>query len=101
MLDLNTVIKYTEPIKNWLIQHNFEYLLDHDWYLKNSWIVLNTSLILFILIFRADSNKLPHFKKESRIFESPRTVIYFMIKTILFLISFYFLVALKLNYKYS
>jgi preprotein translocase subunit SecG len=97
---LNIILNYKTYIKYWLTQYNLYGLLKIEYISKYSWIILNISLIIFIYIFKPKSDKLFYLERRNNIFVSTKSTILFFVKFILFLISLYFLIALKLNYKY-
>ena len=97
---LHKIIEYKTYLKYWLIQYNVEWLMNLKWFEKYSWITLNILIIIFIYIFKPKSNRLEHLERRTSIFTSTKSSTLFTIKLILFLISLYFILALKLNYKY-
>ena len=97
---LHEIIKYKTYFKYWLMQYNLEWLMNFKRFEKYSWILLNILIIIFIFIFKPKSNRLTHLERRTSIFTSTKSSTLFTIKLILFLISLYFILALKLNYKY-
>jgi hypothetical protein len=97
---LKKIIKHNTYIKHWLIQYNLEWLAKFKWMEKYSWLFLNILLLTFVCMFEPKSNELTNLKRRINSSKLTKSSFQFVIKLILFLISLYFLMALKLNYKY-